>query len=190
MADIRVEKLAELLVDYSVGVKKGDKVAIESSGPAEPLVKAVYARVLQAGGYPFLSFQPAGIDEIFYRYASDDQLKYVSEISKHIVGTYDVRIYIDGASNTKALSRVDPAKMVMRSTARRGLTEKMLERSAAGELRWVVTLFPTNAFAQDAEMGLSEYEDLFGLHAGHRRPGRILAAVLPETGRNHRLAER
>jgi aminopeptidase len=159
MTDIRLEKMAELLVDYSVSVKKGDKVAIESSGPAQPLVKAVYKRVLQAGGHPFLSFQPEGIDEIFFRHASDDQLQYVSEISRHIAETYDVRIYIDGSSNTKSLSGVDPARMVMRSSARRGLLEKVLERSAAGEMRWVTTLFPTNAFAQDAEMGLSEYED-------------------------------
>ncbi len=34
-----------------------------------------------------------------------------------------------------------------------------MQRSAAGELRWVVAPFPTNALAQDAEMGLDEYED-------------------------------
>jgi aminopeptidase len=33
------------------------------------------------------------------------------------------------------------------------------QRSATGDLRWVVTLFPTDAFAQDAEMGTKEFED-------------------------------
>ena len=34
-----------------------------------------------------------------------------------------------------------------------------MERAAAGELRRVVTAFPTNASAQDAEMSLADYED-------------------------------
>ena len=34
-----------------------------------------------------------------------------------------------------------------------------MQRSAAGELRWTSTLFPTSAYAQDADMSLSDYED-------------------------------
>ena len=58
MADSRIEKLAQLIVDYSVSVRKGDRVAISSSTLAEPLLKQIYARVLQAGGqvpFPFRS---------------------------------------------------------------------------------------------------------------------------------------
>ena len=54
MADIRVEKLADLLVNYSVAVKPGDKVVIQGETSGEPLIKAVFAKVLQAGGYPFV----------------------------------------------------------------------------------------------------------------------------------------
>jgi aminopeptidase len=35
----------------------------------------------------------------------------------------------------------------------------MMRRSAAGELRWVLGPYPTNALAQDAEMSLTDYED-------------------------------
>jgi aminopeptidase len=38
-----------------------------------------------------------------------------------------------------------------------------MQRSAIGQLRWMASLFPTNAYAQDAEMNLSQYEDfVFG----------------------------
>jgi aminopeptidase len=40
-----------------------------------------------------------------------------------------------------------------------------MERTAAGELRWVVTLYPTQAAAQDAHMSLRDFED-FVFHAG------------------------
>jgi aminopeptidase len=43
--------------------------------------------------------------------------------------------------------------------------KRFLQRAADGELRWSGTLFPTQASAQDAERGLTEYED-FVFRAG------------------------
>jgi aminopeptidase len=159
MADIRVKKLAELLVNYSVNVKKGDKVAIQGEIGAEPLLKAIYIKVLQAGGYPYLQASPSGISELFFRYASEDQLKHVPPPQKLITDTYDVRISIGGEENTRELSGVDPAKMVMFQQGRSDIMKTFMDRSAKGELRWTYALFPTSAYAQDAEMGLAEYED-------------------------------
>ena len=67
MADSRIEKLAELLVNYSVAVKQGDKVAIQGEMLAEPLLRAVYIEVLKAGGHPYLVTPMPGQDEIFFR---------------------------------------------------------------------------------------------------------------------------
>nr|HID12585.1 hypothetical protein [Anaerolineae bacterium] len=159
MTDPRIEKLADVLVNYSVAVRPGDKVFVNGSTLAEPLLKAVYAKVLQAGGYPLMQVSLPGTDELLFRYGSDEQLQYVPEPVKLIVETYDVRITIMGAENTKALSNVDPARMVLRDQAHTELMKIFMRRSASGELRWVGTLFPTNAYAQDAEMSLSEYED-------------------------------
>lgn len=159
MSDLRIEKLADLLVNYSVAVKKGDKVAIQGESTTEPLLKAIYKKVLQAGGHPHLSISPEGIDDIFYRYASDEQIRHVPPTAKLIMETYDVRISILGESNTKELSNIAPAKIVMHQQSRSEIMKTFLERAARGELRWTVAPFPTNAYAQDAEMSLSEYED-------------------------------
>ena len=159
MTDIRVEKLADLLVNYSVKVRPGDKVAIQGESQAEPLHKALYTKVLQAGGHPFFVISPSGTSELFYRYASDEQLKHIPPPTKLINDTYDVTIYAGGEENTKSLTGVDPAKLVMRQQARTEMRKYFLERAARGEVRWTYVLFPTNAYAQDAEMGLAEYED-------------------------------
>jgi len=159
MKDPRVEKLAKVLVNYSVEVQPGDKVLVQGDVSASPLLKEVYASVLQAGGHPLMIAALPGTDELFFRYASDEQLQHVPEPVKLIIETYDVRIAVRGEENTKALSNVDPSKVVLRSRAHRDLMKISMQRSASGEMRWVGTLFPTNAYAQDAEMSLSEYED-------------------------------
>ncbi len=159
MTDPRIEKLADLLVNYSVTVRPGDKVVITGETIAEPLLKAIYTRVLKAGGHPTMIAELPGLDELLYRNASDDQLQHVPDWQRDIISTYDVRIVVSAEHNTKALTSVDPDKMVMYSQGRRELLEIALQRIAAKELRWTVALFPTNACAQDAEMSLNEYED-------------------------------
>ncbi len=159
MADSRVQKLAQVLVDYSVAVRPGDRVVINSSTIAEPLLKEIYAQVLQAGGHPLMMLSLPETGEIFFRHASDEQIKHIPKPIELIYESYDVRISIVAETNTKSLSNVNPAKMVMQQQARTELMRTFMRRSAAGELRWVVAPFPTNALAQDAEMGLSEYED-------------------------------
>jgi aminopeptidase len=160
MADRRVEQLADLLVNYSIAAKPGQKVAIQGSTLAEPLIRAVYASVLRAGAHPTVLAALPGLEEIFYRYASDEQLQHVPPPHRLVVETYDGLIALMGSANTKMLSNVPPQKMALNQRAAGEIQRIFMQRHSTGQLRWVGTLFPTNASAQDAEMGLAEFEDL------------------------------
>jgi aminopeptidase len=157
--DPRIDKLAEVLVNYSIAVKKGETVLIRGDITAEPMFKALYAQVLEAGGNPLIVPTIPGVDELRYRLASDDQLQHIPEPIKVAMETYDCMISIMSESNTKAMSNVDPEKMALTSRAQKDLFTVTLRRIAEGELRWVGSLYPTNAYAQDAEMGLIEYQE-------------------------------
>ncbi len=52
MRDPRYEKLADVLVNYSVGVKPGQIVRISGEPVAAPLAIEIYRKVLAAGGHP------------------------------------------------------------------------------------------------------------------------------------------
>ncbi|MCA9297582.1 MAG: aminopeptidase, partial [Phycisphaerales bacterium] len=52
MRDQRLDRLAEVLVEYSTSVRKGDLVDIVADPIAMPLVEAIASRVLAAGGHP------------------------------------------------------------------------------------------------------------------------------------------
>jgi aminopeptidase len=159
MPDPRTARLAQLIADYSVGIKPGDQVFIQATPEAAPLVQEVYRAAIARGAHVTPVIDLPGLRHIFLQDASEDQLKHLSPVTRMIVETFDVRISIYGQSNTRELSGVDPARQAMVSAANRPMMQTFMERSASGALRWNVSLFPTNAYAQDAEMSLEEYED-------------------------------
>jgi aminopeptidase len=158
MSDRRVERLADVLVGYSTRVGEGDLVTIEAPLPAADLVREVYRRVLRAGAHPlpWLSLDELGDDLLLD--GSDAQLDWVDPFRALAIEHADVRIAITAPSNTRSLTNADPAREARRHRALEPTRTRYLERAAAGELRWVLTAFPTQAAAQDAEMSLEEYE--------------------------------
>ena len=161
MRDERVETLAEILVDYSVQVGHGDLVSIRGPYAAEPLMLALYRRCLDRGAHVALRPSLPAATPLLYRFAQDHQLEYIWEPEHWYVENLDVDFSIIADSNTRQLSRVDPARQVLAAKARRPVFDRRMERGATGELRWNVTLFPTEALAMDAEMSLEEYEDFY-----------------------------
>ena len=79
MSDPRTERLATVLVQYSAALRPGDRVLIEAETAAEPLVRALFERALQAGAHPHLALSLAGqdtysgIDDAFLRLAAPVQ---------------------------------------------------------------------------------------------------------------------
>ena len=61
MRDPRYEKLAGILVDYSVGVKKDQLVRISGPSVAGPLIAEVYRKVIDAGGHPMVRISLDGL---------------------------------------------------------------------------------------------------------------------------------
>jgi len=159
MPDPRVETVAKILVDYSVEVRPNQLVRIAGGAEGAPLILAVYQKVLERGAHPFLQVEPEEAEELLYTYGSDTQLDYVPPFMKDMIEQIDASIGIWTDVNTKQLTSADPAKQSRRSVAMRPLSDRLLERAAKKELRWSGTLYPTQAFAQDAEMSLREFED-------------------------------
>ncbi|MDQ3982931.1 MAG: aminopeptidase [Actinomycetota bacterium] len=161
MRDTRVEKLADILVEHSCRVAEGDLVSINASYQAEPLMLAVYRRCLDRGAHVALRPTLPHAGPILYKHASEAQLEYIWEPDRWLAENLDVRITIIADNNTRQLSKVDPRKQAVTSRARKPLMDTLMNRGATGELRWNVTLFPTEAHAMEAEMSLEEYEDFY-----------------------------
>ena len=166
MKDPRVEKLANLLVDYSVKLKPRDIVAINGEAIAAPLIREVYRAALRRGAFVICDIALDSVAEIFYAEANKEQLQWLSPFALYKVRKIDASIGIWADENTKGLSNVDPKRLALASAARKPISKLFMDRAAAGTLRWCGTQWPCHASAQDAEMSLEEYED-FVFGAGH-----------------------
>jgi aminopeptidase len=159
MTDARVKKLAYVLLHYSVDLKKKQVIRLNSNVLAMPLIKELYAEAIAMGAYPITRIGNDELDEIFLKNANDDQLSYVSPMSRLEVETMDAMVGIWASTNTKYLSGVTPQKQALSRKAQAKIIKRFSERAAKGQLKWVGTLFPTQAAAQDAGMSLADYED-------------------------------
>jgi aminopeptidase len=159
--DQRAEALARILVHHSTAVQHGDVCVIEAENTAEPVAQAVYEEVLKAGGLPVVNLTMEEQAPAFYKLADEHQLDWMPPPARWVVEEADVRIRIMADANTRALSGVDPARQTRRQRALKPLMQKMMTRTAAGEFRWALTLFPTQAYAAEADMSLSDYEDFY-----------------------------
>lgn len=159
MSDPRLKKLADVLVRYSTRVQQGDWVHIYADWQARPLVLEVLSSVLKAGGNPTYSLAANDLRVVQMREASDAQLEWVSPVEMKVIREADAWIIIEAPDNTRALSGLDPLRQQVRTRGRREWAETYMKRSASGELHWVITNYPCQALAQEAEMDLAGYED-------------------------------
>lgn len=171
MADSRVQKFAKILVEHSARIVPGDRVLIEATTAAEPLVRELYIQILEKGGHPhpmigFPGMVPFVQDDMYLTYANDTQLDFIPTFYKIAYDQFESRIRIHSAMNTRATSSLDPVKSQRRAKAISTITASQMRRGGEGAFKWVTTLFPTDGYAQDAGMSLKDYED-FVFNAVH-----------------------
>ena len=148
-----------MLVGFCARVREGDLVTLESTPLAAPILRELYRKVLEAGAQPLPRVSLEGLSENLLKHGNDEQLAWVNPARSDDIETVDVRIALEAPGNTRRLSNVDPARHARHERSSEELRNRYLERAAAGELRWVLSAYPTEAAAQDASMSLVEYED-------------------------------
>ena len=153
MVDQRITRLANILVNHSIKVKKDELIVVNSSSESAPLALECYKLILKKGAFPKVNFSMPHFAYNYYKYANFKQLNHFPEIAKFEAEKLDGEINIRSPINTKEFSNVDPKKVILRRKIVNPISEILLEK------RWVVCAYPTNSLAQDAEMSLEEFEN-------------------------------
>jgi aminopeptidase len=159
MQDIRIERWAHTLVHYCLYVKPGETVAILATPLATPLVEAVYREVVRVCALPLPLIEMESLEEMLLREGNESQLATINPLLAAAAEHVDAQLTISSKGNTKALSNIDPARLATRRQASAAMRNMRRKREQEGKFRWSLTLYPTQAYAQDAEMSLSEFEE-------------------------------
>ncbi|MBW2966686.1 aminopeptidase [Candidatus Woesearchaeota archaeon] len=154
MADPRVKKLAEILVNYSIKVKKGDLIEVNFGIDAKELALEVYKLILKKGAYPMTHTGVPGFTYAYYKNASNEQLTHFPKLAMIEAKMANGSINIGAEYNTKELTKIDPKKISLRRKVTKKIHDEYIKKD-----NWVICEFPTHSLAQDAEMSLEEFED-------------------------------
>ncbi|BDS06728.1 aminopeptidase [Oceaniferula spumae] len=167
LTHLHLSRWADVLVRHATNVRPGDIVRITAQPAAEPLLEAVYRKVLEAGGHPLVNCRPECLNEAFFELANGDQLDWESPFTQLETEKVDATINIGASTNLRTMDQFDPTLIQRAARANKSSRELFFQRAAAADapeldsdvkpLLWSTTLFPTNAYAQDAGMSLNEY---------------------------------
>jgi aminopeptidase len=167
ITQIHLDRWAEVLVHHATHIQAGQVVRITAQPMAEPLLEAVYRKVLIAGGQAIVHCKPECLGPAFYELAGDSQLDWVNPTSIHEIELVDATINLSACTDLRALDQVDPAKPQRAAKANLANREIFFQRAAAADdpaladkhrpLYWTTTLFPTKAYAEEAGMSLDDY---------------------------------
>jgi len=153
------DKWANMIVNYSLNLQQGETLLIETTPLSQELCLSVYKEALKAGAHPYISIELPGMKEIFFETATDSQLIYVSPVHKFLFENFDANLYIHSPANTRSLTNIDPKRL---QTANKAFMDKakgcLYSRIFNKQMKYCYTSFPTQALAQEADMGFEEYK--------------------------------
>ena len=155
--DSRNKKFADLIVNYSCRVQKGEKVLIEEIGvSAAPLIKELIRAVYAAGGYPYLGLSDTSLNREIIMNCSEEQLEFMRDYEMYQMKGMDAYIAVRASENTSELSDVPAEKMNLYSRILRPVIDERVDNT-----KWVIMRYPNNSMAQLANMSLEAFENFY-----------------------------
>ena len=156
MHDDRFEKLAKLLVEYSIRLRRNETVLIEAFDiPAEMTIALIRA-VRKAGGVPFAQTYYTRVNRALALEASDRQLNLMASHELARMKKMNAYIALRGSNNITELSDVPPEKMKLIGRKMRRVQDQRVKKT-----KWVVLRWPTPSMAQLAGMSTEAFEDFY-----------------------------
>jgi len=156
MNDPRYAQLAKILVQFSVNLKKGEKVLIDAFNIPEQMVIELIRAVEGVGALSYVQTHSARIAREMMKVASKDQLAFGQKIELQRMKGMDAYIALRGALNIFEASDVptDQAKLVAKWM--RPVLDWRVQKT-----RWVVLRWPTSSMAQQAQQSTESFEEFF-----------------------------
>ncbi len=156
MHDARFDKLAKLLVEYSIRLKRNETVLVEAFDIPDEMTIALVRAARKAGGVPFAQTYHVRVNRALALEASDRQLNLTASHELARMKKMDAYIAVRGSNNVTELSDVPPETMKLIARKMRSVQDQRVKKT-----KWVVLRWPTPSMAQLAGMSTEAFEDFY-----------------------------
>ncbi|MEI6796846.1 MAG: aminopeptidase, partial [Methanomassiliicoccales archaeon] len=158
MQDPRLKKLAAVLVDHSITLKKGEVVYIEAFDIPSEMLEALLDKIYSVGGVPLVSQKDGRVQRKFRKGADEATMKLTGEIELAKMKRAQAYIGMRGSNNVTELSDVPPEKLDL---YRKFWSQPVHTEWRVPKTKWVVLRWPTGSMAQQAQMSTEAFEDFY-----------------------------
>lgn len=159
MPDPRINQLADLLLDHSCQIRKGERILIEAFDLPDPaLVCRLVEGAAKRGAVPLVSWKSNAVLRALYRSATEESMKLAGELESARMEEVQAYIGVRGSANSSQFADVPHEKM--------DLYQQYWWKAVHTDIRiaktkWVVLRYPTDSFAQAANMSTPAFEDFY-----------------------------
>jgi aminopeptidase len=159
MKDPRLRRLAEILIDHSCQLARGETVLIEAIDlPDSALACRLIELASERGASALLTWKVNAVLEALYRTGSEEGMKLAGELEAERMRKVQAYIGIRGAANAAEFAKVPLSQMDL---YQQHWWEPVHVRIRVPRTRWVVLRYPTPAMAQAANMSTEQFEDFY-----------------------------
>lgn len=147
------DKLSSTIVDYSLKIKKGDRVLITyQSSEANQLVKSLIMKINDKGAIPFTKLIDNGVEQLLNSLIDENRVKEIKTHQQFLVDNFDCFINIRYTTNDYEQKLVSEKQLKLLGEA----TSKS-HHIKINERRWVILNYPSKLDAYKAQMPTDNY---------------------------------
>jgi aminopeptidase len=158
MSDARIDKLADLLINYSCAAKAGEKVLIEAIDIPHDFTKALVRSAAAAGARPLVLLKSNEVHRALLLAATEPQWNLIAEVEK--LQMENVQCYI-GARGSPNVSELSDVLLEKQKIYERTVWSRVHRDVRIKKTRWVVLRWPNASMAQMAEMSTEAFEEYY-----------------------------
>jgi aminopeptidase len=156
MTDPRYAKLANLLVKYSIELKKNERILLDMIDVPDEFAIQLMRAARQAGAIPLVETRHTRVSREVMRQTNDAHAALVREVELFRMKRVQAYIAVRGSDNANESSDVPNRLMALYAKAVRPVQNYRINKT-----RWCVLRWPSPSMAQAANMSTEAFEDFY-----------------------------
>lgn len=158
MIDNRIKTLAKNLINYSVELKKGEKLLIEAKGVDYMLINELVKEAFKVEAFPFVSIYDNRVSRELLLGETEEYAKLKAKYDTYKMADMDAYIGIRGGNNSNEMSDVPERNLQIESEF---YSLPVHHELRVKKTKWVVLRYPNEGMACQAGMSSDAFEDLY-----------------------------